>query len=194
MKASRHRESLARHTGNAPRLIEAMRPVARQARLRSTPLDAAHLHANTTQRHKPSRETLAAFACTARAIEVSRDLSWPSADALTRIACCGRLRSASRAAQPSSSAVRAVFFAMWSWTVCGDATRRIKPSCLVCSGLNFMASGKSLRQRNSVNVAHTIKCRHHKRFVRCTILLCFAQKLSMVPFDGDAPRSTGELQ
>jgi hypothetical protein len=32
------------------RLIGAVRPTARQARLRSTPLDAAHLHANATQR------------------------------------------------------------------------------------------------------------------------------------------------
>jgi hypothetical protein len=32
------------------RLIGAVRAMARQARLRSTPLDAAHLHANATQR------------------------------------------------------------------------------------------------------------------------------------------------
>jgi hypothetical protein len=42
------------------RLIGAVRAMARQARLRSTPLDAAHLHANATasRRGKP----LAAFA------------------------------------------------------------------------------------------------------------------------------------
>ena len=40
----------ARHTGNAPRLIETVRPMATQARLRSTQLDAVHLHANATQR------------------------------------------------------------------------------------------------------------------------------------------------
>ena len=46
------------------------------------PLDAAHLHANTTQRHKPSRETLAAFARTETA---------PA-----RTACRGRLCRNSR--------------------------------------------------------------------------------------------------
>jgi hypothetical protein len=51
----------------------------------------------------------------------NHDLSWPAADALVRIACCGRPRSASRAAQPSSSAAHAVFSAIGSWTVCGDA-------------------------------------------------------------------------
>jgi hypothetical protein len=62
-------------------------------------------------------------------IEISRRPSWPSAYALTRTACCGRLRSASCVAQPSSSAVRAVFFAMLSWTIYGDAAERIKPRC-----------------------------------------------------------------
>jgi hypothetical protein len=52
----------------------------------------------------------------------SHDLSSPSAGALlARIACCGRPRSASRAAQPLSSAARAVFFAIGSWTLYGDA-------------------------------------------------------------------------
>jgi hypothetical protein len=57
----------------------------------------------------------------------SHDLSWPSAGALARIACCGRPRSASRAARPSSSVVRAVVFAIGSWAVCGDVAGRIKP-------------------------------------------------------------------
>src|SRR5260370_3864096 len=35
------------------------------------PLDAAHLHANTTQRNKPSRETLAAVACTTRVLRLA---------------------------------------------------------------------------------------------------------------------------
>jgi hypothetical protein len=40
-------------------------------------------------------------------LTASRDLSWPSVDSLIRFAYCGRLRSASRAAQPLSSEVRA---------------------------------------------------------------------------------------
>jgi hypothetical protein len=35
------------------------------------PLGAADLHANTTQRHEPSRETLAAFACTTRVLRLA---------------------------------------------------------------------------------------------------------------------------
>ena len=72
------------------------------------------MNAATTQRQSPSRETLAAFAWTTRVIEISRRPSWPSVDALVRIACCERLRSASRVAQPSSSAEHAVFFAIGS--------------------------------------------------------------------------------
>src|ERR1700692_1171522 len=45
-----YRGSLARHWATHQRLIKAVRPMARQARLRSTPLDAANLHANATQR------------------------------------------------------------------------------------------------------------------------------------------------
>jgi hypothetical protein len=56
----------------------------------------------------------------------SRDLSCPSAEALARIACCGRPRSASRGVQPSSSAARAGVFAIGSWTPYGDAAGRIK--------------------------------------------------------------------
>jgi hypothetical protein len=40
-----------------------VRPMASRHGYVRAPLDAAHLHANTTQRHEPSRETLAAFAC-----------------------------------------------------------------------------------------------------------------------------------
>src|SRR5580692_11671543 len=68
------------------------------------------------------------FAAYVRRAPPSHDLSWPSAGALARIACCGRPRSASRAAQPSSSAARAVFFAIGSWTLYGDAAGRIKAS------------------------------------------------------------------
>src|ERR1700688_4897224 len=45
-----YRGSLARHWATQQRLIKSVRPMARQARLRSTPLDAANLHANATQR------------------------------------------------------------------------------------------------------------------------------------------------
>src|SRR5580692_1883368 len=64
--------------------------------------------------------------CVVRATP-SHDLSWPSAGALARIACCGQPRSASRAAQPSSSAARAVFFAIGSWTAYGHAAGYIQP-------------------------------------------------------------------
>src|ERR1700722_5766144 len=72
----------------------------------------------------------------------SHDLSWPSAGALARIACCGRPRSASRGVRPSFSAVRVVVFAIGSWTIYGDAAGRIKPldeaSCApeLCDGKN----------------------------------------------------------
>jgi hypothetical protein len=79
---------------------------------------------STARRSKPPRKrnataqavegNLGGFCVYNSVIEVSRDPSWPSADALTRVACCGQLRSASRVAQPSSSAERAVFVAMWS--------------------------------------------------------------------------------
>ncbi len=62
----------------------------------------------------------------------NHDLSCPWADALVRIACCGRPRSASRGARPSSSEVGAVFFAIGSWTIYGDAAGRIK-AVLPCS-------------------------------------------------------------
>ena len=52
----------------------------------------------------------------------SHDPSLPSADASVLIACCGRPRPASRGVQPSSSAARAVFFAIGSWSSCGDAS------------------------------------------------------------------------
>ena len=54
-----HRGSLTRQTGNA--LARAVRPEARQARLRSSAARRSK-PPQTTQRHKPSRETSAAFA------------------------------------------------------------------------------------------------------------------------------------
>ena len=98
---------------------------SRQGYVRA-PLDAAHLYANTTQRHEPSRETSAAFACTT-GIEVSRDLVLLSAGASARVAYCGPLRSASRVAQPWSLRVRAWVVAIGSLIVCGDARGGIKP-------------------------------------------------------------------
>jgi hypothetical protein len=66
-----HRGSLTRQTGNAlSRPLK--RPLSAQRRSRQgyvrAPLDAVSRRANTTQRHKPSRETLAAFACATRNI------------------------------------------------------------------------------------------------------------------------------
>src|SRR6267143_1611178 len=87
------------------------------------PLDAAHLHANTTA--QAVEGNLGGFCVYNSGIEVSRDVTWPSAGALARIACCGRLRWASHGAQPSSSAARAVFFAIGSWTVCGMSEREL---------------------------------------------------------------------
>jgi hypothetical protein len=98
---------------------------SRQGYVRA-PLDAAHLYANTTQRHEPSRETLAAFAYTT-GIEVSRDLVLLSAGASARVAYYGPLRSASRVAQPWSLRVRAWVVAIGSLIVCGDARGGIKP-------------------------------------------------------------------
>jgi len=98
---------------------------SRQGYVRA-PLDAAHLYANTTQRHEPSRETLAAFAYTT-GTEVSRDLVLLSAGASARVAYCGPLRSASRVAQPWSLRVRAWVVAIGSFIVCGDARGGIKP-------------------------------------------------------------------
>ena len=60
---------------------------------------------------------------------ISRDLVWPSADALSRVAYCGPLRPASRTTQPLSSSVRASV-SIASWTVCGDAGGGIKPQRL----------------------------------------------------------------
>ena len=64
---------------------------------------------------------------------VGRDLSCLRPGAFARAACCGRPRSASREVRLSSSAARACrFFAIGSWTVCGDAGAGIKPPVLPC--------------------------------------------------------------
>jgi hypothetical protein len=104
--------SLTRQTGNA--LMCPQRLLCAQRR------GMYNCASSTARRSKPPRNgqavegNLGGFCVYNSVIEVSRDPSWPSADALTRVACCGQLRSASRVAQPSSSAERAVFVAMWS--------------------------------------------------------------------------------
>jgi hypothetical protein len=53
---------LARYTGNALAPFKAVRLWLAGLGYVRAPLGAANLHANATQRHEPSRETLAAFA------------------------------------------------------------------------------------------------------------------------------------
>jgi hypothetical protein len=113
-----------------PRSIKDLPPVVRgeagPTAFRASPAQQRSTHHSATTR-AAEEHAYGVWTFTARRSEVSRDPAWPSAAALIRIACCGQLRSASRVAQPSSSAERAVVFAIGSSITCGDSTGRIKP-------------------------------------------------------------------